>query len=86
MFRIFKRTECMQLNEFYSKYANTPIANRSVFLGLPDHKFETLHDMYQNLQMLDEQLAPILKWQRELLNRAEQAFESLDAAIKKTNG
>ena len=76
----------MELEEFYARYANEPINNRYVSLGVGEgeEKFECIYDIYRQIDDLQNQIRPLKIQQDELLNRAYQGFKALGAAKDKT--
>ncbi len=70
----------MKIEEFYSKYANTPIGQRQIML---DMSHETLLDLFKEIESLEAAIFPLRIWQNELLERAEKGLKALEAAKDK---
>lgn len=64
----------MLLNEFFGKYANTPLADRFVKLNVNGLNL-TLHQIYLRLQELDNQMRPVKIQIDELLEEAENYYK-----------
>lgn len=72
----------MKLEEFYSKYANTPIANRQIKTDEANNS--TLHWYFSKIEETNVRVSKEQEWLDFLLNKASEAFEKLEAAKDKT--
>lgn len=64
----------MKTNEFYSRYANTPLDKRGEIIRLLDDEFTTLDDIYRELIEIDDKIRPDIIRQQELLSLADLVF------------
>jgi hypothetical protein len=71
----------MKTDEFYRKYANTPIANRLISLNM---KGDSLESLYREIDRLQNEMRPRMIYQQSLIDEAEKGFKALKAAKDKT--
>lgn len=65
----------MRVHEFYAKYANTPLPERLVeSMPLPHYGLVSLHQIYTEMQLLDEITRPAIIRQQELLSVANKYY------------
>jgi Holliday junction resolvasome RuvABC endonuclease subunit len=67
----------MKTNEFYSKYANTPINKRLIKLNFIGMNM-TLHEIYERLHELEKQIRPQQCEIEKLLMEADFGFSKLN--------
>ena len=73
----------MKLNEFYSKYANTPIEQRLVSLNIIQHGYGfSLANIYAQLNDLNTTIQELQIEQANLLELAEEGYKNLEKTYK----
>jgi len=65
----------MKLNEFYSKYANTSLKERSIKL---EGSSKTLQQIYERLREIGDKIRPSRIEEEKLLKEAEWGFIKLE--------
>ena len=72
----------MKKEEFYKKYANTPIGNRYEAINIIKYGLLTLAGIYKRIKEIDDELRPTEIERQKLLNIAEDYYYF----IKKNRG
>ena len=62
----------MKPHEFFHRYANTPLPNRSVFLDMKNHESMTLNAVYLEVKRLTDKMRPDQIKLQHLLNDVEE--------------
>ena len=64
----------MKTNEFYKRYANTPLEKRYKIISIQKGEELTLNDVYHELIRIEKEIRPNLIRQGELLSLADLVF------------
>lgn len=69
----------MKKNEFYGKYANVPLHQRTIPIDFNISGNLNLNDVYAKMKKLDEKISFIEKEQQGLMDISEEAVLKLQA-------
>lgn len=67
----------MELNEFYAKYANTPLGDRFQLIEMSESDPLTLNEIYKRVEELDNEMRPKRIEQDRLINKAVDFWENI---------
>lgn len=70
-----RKVEKMKDEEFYKKYANTPIGDRFIRLNFIEYGNMTLADLYQEFEKLGNEIRPLKLKQQALKEIAENFWK-----------
>ncbi len=73
----------MKVNEFFAKYANTPLKHRFVTLNMNKAGMTTLTDVYRELQQIEDKIRPDIIREQQLLELAETYYSMKVTKTKK---
>jgi len=67
----------LKVHEFFAKYANLPLIDRTKILNLNELGLTSMNDLYKEMQMIDESMRPLKIRQDEILKIAQEGFKAL---------
>jgi hypothetical protein len=67
----------MRVNDFFQKYANTPLALRNTPLSFKDGGDTTLNDCYQRIKELENEMLPMRLEQDKLMKLASVLLDRI---------
>ena len=61
----------MKVEEFFAKYANTPLKDRFVAVNYQEFGLMTLHDIYKKLTKIEDKIRPYVIEEDQILRQLE---------------
>lgn len=68
----------MKVEQFFARYANTPLIRRFTTINCFKHGLLTLNDVYAQIHALEDKMRPMRIEQDKLIKIAEEFYETYD--------